>query len=830
MVGINLLKRFLSGRMFAGKSLGFSDLLMYGKMVDDGVILQTDGSFLSAFWYCGSDLETSTDEELGVLSTHINNAFNLLGSGWLFHIDTIRYKADDYINRNDCYFEQDLGQMIDDERREIYYNSGKHYENLYAISFTYKPTIDFGNKLGMLFKQNSDTNIVDYNHYLALFKEKLIEIIDLLVMNLNINMMDTNELLSYISWCVSGERIELQIPNNYGTFLKHFLSSKDVIGGENPKVGDKHLRIVTIMGFPANSYAGILDKLNYLEFEYRFNTRFILIDQYESNKIIEKIANLWYQKRINATDTIKMSLAIDSNIKINQNAETQYSDAQKARSVNDSGEVKFGFYTAVVILYDEDVSVVENNAKAVRAILRNMGFQSQIERHHSLEAYLGSLPGYAYANIRKWLINTQNMADLMPNTSVWSGLNYNPCSLYGNRPPPLFYVMTTGNTPLRLSLHVGNNGHTLILGPTGSGKSTLLNFIVAQHFRYKNAQIFMFDKNKSSLPLCYGLNGDFFDIGENNNSCYFQPLANLENDADFEFAAMWIEELCILNGMADYFDNSHRKAIHKGLLLMKIEVSKERRTLSYFRYLVQDYDKAVAGILNGFSSEAHNQDIFMETSGFVAKLFDASYDKLNNLKSSFTVFEMGKLIELGNRVVIPALRYFIHQINKKVTENRPTLILFDESFIFFKHELFREKIIDWLKTMRKFNVAIIFATQELIDLFKYDDLASSLKSNCATTIYLPNARASSDGIKEYYKQMGLNDKQIALITQAVLGDYFYISDLGVRKFSLQLNSTQIAYSFTTRNNNNDIKEAMKLYKTNKDEFIENWCKYTNEKL
>ncbi|MFN8770217.1 MAG: helicase HerA domain-containing protein [Neisseriaceae bacterium] len=830
MASIKILKNILSGRMFFDKSFGFSDLLMYGKMVDDGVILQTDGSFLSAFWYCGSDLETSTDEELGVLCTHINNAFNLLGSGWLFHVDTIRHKADGYINPQDCHFEKHLGQVIDEERRQIYYNSGNHYENLYAISFTYKPKIDLGNKISLFFRQDSNGNSIDYSYYLTVFKERLAEVIELLVLNFNIKQMNSSEALSYISCCITGERIKLTTPNNYGTFLKHFLASKDVVGGENPKIGDKYLRVITIMGFPANSYAGILDKLNYLEFEYRFSTRFIMIDQHESNRIIEKIANLWYQKRISAADTVKMSLAIDSNIKINQNAENQYYDTQKARAINDGGDAKFGFYTAVVILYDESNDIVEKNAKLVRSTLRNMGFQSQIERYHSLEAYLGALPGYAYANIRKWLITTQNMADLMPNTSVWSGLNYNPCTLYGANPPPLFYAMTTGNTPLRLSLHVGNNGHTLILGPTGSGKSTLLNFIIAQHFRYKNAQVFMFDKNRSSLPLCYGLNGDFFDIGNNQNSCYFQPLAKLESDEDFEFAATWIEELCMLNGMESYFDDNHRKAIRKGLMLMKDEVVENRRTISYFRYLVQDYDKAVAGILNGFSHESSAQDIFMENMGFVAKLFDANFDKLNELNNNFTVFEMGKLIELGNRIIIPALRYFIYQINKKVTENKPTLIVFDESFIFFKHELFREKIIDWLKTMRKFNVAIIFATQELVDLFKYDDLVSSLKSNCATKMYLPNSKASSAGIKEQYKAMGLNDKQINLISQAILGEYFYISDLGIRKFSLNLDSSQVAYSFTARTNNNDTQEAIRLYALDKDRFVENWCKYTRGQL
>ena len=97
---LKTLRRCLSGRIFWGNKYGFSDLLMYAKMVDDGVILQTDGSFLSAYWFNGADLETSTNQELAVASSKLNAAFNLLGSGWLFHIDTIRYKAGDYINKD----------------------------------------------------------------------------------------------------------------------------------------------------------------------------------------------------------------------------------------------------------------------------------------------------------------------------------------------------------------------------------------------------------------------------------------------------------------------------------------------------------------------------------------------------------------------------------------------------------------------------------------------------------------------------------------------------------------------------------------------------------
>jgi ABC-type molybdenum transport system ATPase subunit/photorepair protein PhrA len=43
---------------------------------------------------------------------------------------------------------------------------------------------------------------------------------------------------------------------------------------------------------------------------------------------------------------------------------------------------------------------------------------------------------------------------------------------------------TDGATPFRLDLHVGDVGHTMIVGPTGAGKSVLLATLAAQWLRY----------------------------------------------------------------------------------------------------------------------------------------------------------------------------------------------------------------------------------------------------------------------------------------------------------------------------------------------------------
>ena len=50
-----------------------------------------------------------------------------------------------------------------------------------------------------------------------------------------------------------------------------------------------------------------------------------------------------------------------------------------------------------------------------------LGFTTIRESVNSVEAWLGSLPGHVYANVRQPLVHTLNLAHLMPLSSVWAG-------------------------------------------------------------------------------------------------------------------------------------------------------------------------------------------------------------------------------------------------------------------------------------------------------------------------------------------------------------------------------------------------------------------------
>src|SRR5581483_8557441 len=72
---------------------GLADLLNWGFLVHDGVVLQKDGSLLAGWRYRGPDPSAAMPEQLNALSRHLNDALLPFTDDWMFHVDAIRRPA-----------------------------------------------------------------------------------------------------------------------------------------------------------------------------------------------------------------------------------------------------------------------------------------------------------------------------------------------------------------------------------------------------------------------------------------------------------------------------------------------------------------------------------------------------------------------------------------------------------------------------------------------------------------------------------------------------------------------------------------------------------------
>jgi type IV secretion system protein VirB4 len=224
-------------------------------------------------------------------------------------------------------------------------------------------------------------------------------------------------------------------------------------------------------------------------------------------------------------------------------------DAEAAMGVATAGDVQFAQYSANVLCLDENRDQLHESTRAVMKTIQNLGFSCRVETINAVEAWRGSLPGDGYSNVRRVLLHTLNLADLLPTTSVWAGLRENPSALMPKHSPPLVFAATTGATPFRVNLHVSDLGHTLVVGPSGAGKSTAMGLIAAQWFRYPRAQVFAFDRGYSIWMLTKAVGGEFYDLAGAKTELAFCPLTDIDGDSDLQWAVGWIEVLCQLNGL-----------------------------------------------------------------------------------------------------------------------------------------------------------------------------------------------------------------------------------------------------------------------------------------
>ncbi|HAP49567.1 MAG TPA: conjugal transfer protein TrbE, partial [Afipia sp.] len=75
---------------------------------------------------------------------------------------------------------------------------------------------------------------------------------------------------------------------------------------------------------------------------------------------------------------------------------------------------------------------------------------------------------------------------------------------------------------------------------------------------------------------------------------------------------------------------------------------------------------------------------------------------------------------------------------------------------------FAGKLREWLKTLRKKNASVVFATQSLADI-DGSEIAPAIIESCPTRILLPNDRAIEPQIMTIYRRFGLNDRQIEIL-------------------------------------------------------------------
>ena len=326
--------------------------------------------------------------------------------------------------------------------------------------------------------------------------------------------------------------------------------------------------------------------------------------------------------------------------------------------------------------------------------------------------------------------------------------------------------------------------------------------------------IYAFDKGMSMYPLTKAVGGQHFALGDSEESqLNFCPLQYLESTSDQAWAAGWIEDILTLNGMN--VSPLQRNAIADAIKIMS---KTDGKTLTDFWNQVQD-------------NEIRNTLKPYTISGLLGNLLDATSDELNF--SDFCTFEIEDLMNLNTKYSLPVLLYLFRRIEKNLT-GQPSVIILDEAWLMLSNDVFKQKIREWLKVLRKANCAVIMATQSLSDASN-SGILDVITESTATKIFLANVYASDENNLELYKSMGLNKRQIEIISSMIpKRQYFYMSEKGRRLFELALGPLTLA--FVGASDKDSIARIKKLENKYGPEWVNEWLldrnvdfrKYLNE--
>lgn len=807
--------------IFRSKAKGLPDILNYAACVDEGVVLGKDGSLMAGFTYVAGDIHSLTLNDRNAIAAKMNAALLRFGNGWCLHIDAFREKVSNYVDTDKNHFQDPISQLIDDERREQFVG-GQYYETTLTIILTYLLPSNSKSKISDLMFQDEVGSIKEtplekamnyFSDTLSEFEStcsNFISIKRMLPKTVQDEFGNTHiqdELLSYINYSIIGERHPVNVPK-IGMYMDSYMGCYQFYSGLTPRIEKKYIGVVAIDGFPQESYANILARFTDLNLTYRWNTRWIFMDEQEAEAKLKKQRAVYNQQTRPFMDQF-----LGKNGRINEHAVAMVGEVDNAIADIHGGYLSFGYLSTNIILLDEDRDNLDFNLAEVKRIITNHGFNPRIEDVNAVEAWIGSLPGHVGQNVRRPIASTFNLAHFMPLNSIWAGEEFNPSNLYLPSSPPLAHVLTTGATPFRLNLHVDDLGHTLIFGPTGAGKSTLLAFLAASHRRYSGAKIVAFDKGRSLYPLTAACRGLHFDVANENSHLSFAPLANLKTEADRAWASEWVETLLTLQGV-DVLP-THRKKLHEALTL---HINNDSKSLTEFVSNIQDTDLRAA--LDHYT-----------LAGSMGFMLDSETDGLQ--LSDFTTFELEDLMNFGDKNLVPVLLYLFHRIEMSL-DGSPTMLILDEAWIALGHPVFKEKIREWLKVLRKANCFVVMATQSLSDAAK-SGILDVLQESCPTKILLPNQDAYNRGSEhalgpyDLYQQFGLNHVQIGMIAEATKKrDYYVISPLGTRMFQLALG--KITLAFTAASDKESISVIKKLEEKHEDQWPFKWLEYKGVKF
>lgn len=477
--------------------------------------------------------------------------------------------------------------------------------------------------------------------------------------------------------------------------------------------------IVSIKDYPAQTAPGMLDNLLRLPHELTMTESFAFIDRQIADERIG-LALRRLRAASDETTTLRQGLL-------------------GAKDDLTGGAAAYGEHHLTVHVRAMTLAGLDAAVADVQASLADIGAVAVREDLNLESAFWGQFPGNADFIARKALVSTANLSGLI-------SLHGFPIGVPAGGPwgEPITVLETTSSTPYFFNLHSGDLGNFTLIGPSGSGKTVVLNFLIAQAQKFQ-PRTFFFDKDRGAEIFIRAIGGHY-DVLRPGSPTGFNPLQLPANATNQAFLRQWLSHILTPVGSQLTADEN---AIIASAVDANFGQPAEYRQLRYLVELLAGGARPIRGDLASRLAPWYG-------AGEHAWLFDNPLDKLN-LDMRTAGFDMTALLD-NPALRTPAMMYLFHRVDERM-DGSPSMIVIDEGWKALDDEIFVHRLKDWMKTIRKRNGVVGFATQSASDAIE-SKIAATIIEQSATQLFMSNPKAQAS---DYCGGFGLTEHELDLV-------------------------------------------------------------------
>ena len=718
--------KWLGAAAWSAKEAQAGERLPYARLVDENVLLLRDGSLMGALQVPGLLFET---EDTDALNAHAQTREVMLRSNldarFVLYHHVIRRRVSVELEAS---FDDPLSAHIDRRWREKL-SSGSLFVNDQFVTLVRRPArgkAGLAERVGKVFKRRNDEELVDPKDLRSL--RAALQALSASLGDYGAQPLGdyvgpsgntNNEVLELLSALYNGEMRPVRRPDidtDIGRMLPYRRASFGLDAMElRGSGGADFASILSLKNYPDATSPGLLDGMLRLPYEMIVTESFAPEERQTARE--------------------KIDLAIRRLKSADEEAQSERAEMMAARDELGAGSVAFGDHHLTVLVRERNLERLDDATASVAASLADTGAIAVREDTNLEPAFWGQFPGNEHYLVRRAMISTANMA------SFGSLHGFALGQAEGNHwGEAVTLLQTTSSTPFFFNFHNGDLGNFSVIGPSGSGKTVVMNFLAAQAQKFSPRTI-LFDKDRGAELFIRGIGGTYDRI-RSGEPTGFNPLSLPDTPANRGFLRDWLSVMLKAEGPEEH-------ATIAAAVDAAYSNDPSLRRLRYFKELVSGARRPQPGDL------ADRLSAWIED-GEHGWLFDNEADKLD-LSTRVMGFDMTALLE-NPKLRTPVMMYLFHRIDERL-DGHPTMVLIDEGWKALDDEVFAARIRDWLKTLRKRNALVGFATQSARDALD-SRISTALVEQTATMVFMPNARARAE---DYCEGFGLTEHELALI-------------------------------------------------------------------